>query len=135
MQAYKTILKAAASPDNAAKPYAAILTHLSSPSTPPTPVLLHCSAGKDRTGVICALILSLCGVSDDVVAHECKWPCCAALDASVPWEIRDCMTDFAPDSLTDLGLKSRHPDFLEQLMKEPALRKNPEGAKRMISSR
>jgi protein-tyrosine phosphatase len=33
------------------------------------PVLLHCSAGKDRTGVACALILSALGVSrEDVIA-------------------------------------------------------------------
>lgn len=33
------------------------------------PVLIHCSGGKDRTGVTCALLLSLLGVSrDDVMA-------------------------------------------------------------------
>ena len=31
---------------------------------------MHCTAGKDRTGVICALVLSLCGVEDEIVAHE-----------------------------------------------------------------
>jgi protein tyrosine/serine phosphatase len=29
------------------------------------PVVVHCVAGKDRTGVVCALTLSLLGVSDD----------------------------------------------------------------------
>lgn len=33
-------------------------------------MLIHCSLGKDRTGVICALILSLCGVSDEDVAKD-----------------------------------------------------------------
>jgi hypothetical protein len=75
----------------------------------PAPILLHCTAGKDRTGVICALVLSLCGVDDDVVAHEY--------------------------SLTDIGLKSRHPEFLRHLIKEPALAGNPLGARRMIGSR
>ncbi|PGH26924.1 hypothetical protein AJ80_01305 [Polytolypa hystricis UAMH7299] len=32
--------------------------------------LVHCTAGKDRTGVFCALILSLCGVADEIVADE-----------------------------------------------------------------
>ena len=39
------------------------------------------------------------------------------------------------DALTDLGLAPRKPEILTQLMKEPSLRENPEGAKRMISSR
>ncbi|MDG4823499.1 tyrosine-protein phosphatase [Asanoa sp. WMMD1127] len=34
------------------------------------PVLVHCVAGKDRTGVVCALTLSLLGVSDDDVAAD-----------------------------------------------------------------
>jgi len=34
------------------------------------PVVVHCVAGKDRTGVVCALTLSLLGVSDDDVAED-----------------------------------------------------------------
>jgi protein tyrosine/serine phosphatase len=34
------------------------------------PVVVHCMAGKDRTGVACALMLSLLGVSDDDVATD-----------------------------------------------------------------
>jgi len=34
------------------------------------PVLVHCVAGKDRTGVVCALTLSLVGVADDDVADD-----------------------------------------------------------------
>lgn len=33
-------------------------------------ILIHCTAGKDRTGLACALLLSLAGVSDDMVALE-----------------------------------------------------------------
>ncbi|BCS25507.1 tyrosine-protein phosphatase [Aspergillus puulaauensis] len=32
--------------------------------------LIHCAMGKDRTGVIFAIILSLAGVPDDIVAEE-----------------------------------------------------------------
>jgi protein-tyrosine phosphatase len=31
------------------------------------PVVVHCLAGKDRTGVVCALTLSLLGVADDAI--------------------------------------------------------------------
>jgi protein-tyrosine phosphatase len=34
------------------------------------PVVVHCMAGKDRTGVTCALALSLIGVSDDDIAAD-----------------------------------------------------------------
>ncbi|KAI1403126.1 protein-tyrosine phosphatase-like protein [Hypoxylon fuscum] len=112
--AYIDILTAAASPSNSYSPFKAILEHLagppspSSPSSPPAPCLIHCTAGKDRTGVIVGLILSLCGVPDEVVAHEY--------------------------SLTDLGLKSRHAELTAHLMANPLLQQDPEGAKRMISS-
>ncbi|KAI5867712.1 tyrosine phosphatase family-domain-containing protein [Durotheca rogersii] len=108
--AYEDILTAGASSDNGFRPFKTILEHLASPSpTPPSPCLIHCTAGKDRTGVICALILSLCGVDDEIVAHEY--------------------------SLTDLGLKSRHDEFIKHLMDNPVLRGNPLGAKRMVSAR
>ena len=34
------------------------------------PVVVHCVAGKDRTGVVCALTLSLLGVSDADIAAD-----------------------------------------------------------------
>lgn len=33
-------------------------------------ILVHCSAGKDRTGMFCALLLLLLGVDENTVAHE-----------------------------------------------------------------
>jgi protein-tyrosine phosphatase len=35
-----------------------------------TPLVFHCAAGKDRTGVAAALILSLLGVSDGVIIED-----------------------------------------------------------------
>jgi protein tyrosine/serine phosphatase len=32
--------------------------------------LVHCTAGKDRTGVFCSLLLLLLGVSKDVISRE-----------------------------------------------------------------
>jgi protein-tyrosine phosphatase len=34
------------------------------------PALVHCSAGKDRTGVVIALILAVLGVPDEVIAAD-----------------------------------------------------------------
>jgi protein tyrosine/serine phosphatase len=61
-RAYASIL------ENAPPSYKTILLHLA--NEPEKPLIVHCTAGKDRTGVICALVLSLCGVDDEVVAKE-----------------------------------------------------------------
>ncbi|MFY1700860.1 MULTISPECIES: tyrosine-protein phosphatase [Micromonospora] len=34
------------------------------------PVVVHCVAGKDRTGIVCALTLSVLGVSDEDIAED-----------------------------------------------------------------
>ncbi|MFY1633404.1 tyrosine-protein phosphatase [Solwaraspora sp. WMMB335] len=34
------------------------------------PAVVHCMAGKDRTGVVCAMALSLLGVRDSVIAED-----------------------------------------------------------------
>jgi hypothetical protein len=34
------------------------------------PVVVHCVAGKDRTGVVCALTLALLGVADEEIAED-----------------------------------------------------------------
>jgi protein tyrosine/serine phosphatase len=34
------------------------------------PVLFHCSSGKDRTGLIAALILAVCGLSDEEIFDD-----------------------------------------------------------------
>lgn len=108
VKAYSRILALGANPDHAYKPFPTILDHLSS-VRPPAPILIHCTAGKDRTGVICALILSLCGVSDEAVAHEY--------------------------SLTDIGLQPRRDEIVDQLLASDALKGNRAGAESMISSR
>jgi protein-tyrosine phosphatase len=34
------------------------------------PIVFHCAAGKDRTGIVAALLLSLLGVDDDIIAAD-----------------------------------------------------------------
>lgn len=86
--------------------YKTILSHLAQPS--PSPCIIHCTAGKDRTGVIVALLYLLCSVSPSTVANEY--------------------------SLTDKGLQHLKPLFTERLLKNPALQGNEEGVQNMISS-
>ncbi|CEI89058.1 hypothetical protein RMCBS344292_03431 [Rhizopus microsporus] len=33
-------------------------------------IIVHCTAGKDRTGIFCMLLLGLCGVDDEIIANE-----------------------------------------------------------------
>ncbi|KAG9285224.1 hypothetical protein G9A89_002120 [Geosiphon pyriformis] len=37
---------------------------------PASPLLIHCTAGKDRTGVACMLLLKLAGVDEETIARE-----------------------------------------------------------------
>ena len=48
--------------------YRKILEHVR--DRPEEPLIFHCTAGKDRTGVLGALIMRLCGVDDEVIAWE-----------------------------------------------------------------
>lgn len=111
--AYDSILTSAADPDHPYAPFATILNHLAGPE--PSPMLIHCTAGKDRTGVICALILSLCGVDDDTIAEEY--------------------------TLTQLGLRSRKSELVEHLLRVAetmnieSIKGNPEAAERMVGAR
>lgn len=94
--------------EHAPESYGTILRHLA--NEPEKPFIIHCTAGKDRTGVLCALILSLCGVSDEVIANEY--------------------------ALTSIGLSTEWKKaVIKHLMENPALAGNEEGAWNLISSK
>lgn len=92
---------------NGKEAYAVVLRHLATAGEGGT--MVHCTAGKDRTGVVVALVLLLLGVEEEVVAREY--------------------------ALTDLGLAELKPIYRERLLEMPALKGNEEGVERMISAR
>jgi hypothetical protein len=92
--------------------FAAVLNHIASDDFDPAaqkPILVHCTAGKDRTGVLCALILSLCDVPDEAVAEEY--------------------------GLTTLGMAAAKPALIKYLVSTPAFAGDEAGAERMLSSK
>ena len=62
--AYRNILL------NSRKALREILAHLRYNSTSHLPIVIHCTAGKDRTGVIVMVLLLLAGCSKDEIAKE-----------------------------------------------------------------
>lgn len=100
-RAYQDILR------SAPPSYRRILLHLA--GKPDEPCVIHCTAGKDRTGVLAALILELAGVDKDTIAQEY--------------------------ALTELGLKAWRPIVVEHLLQNPALEGRREGALNMVSAK
>lgn len=73
------------------------------------PFVVHCTAGKDRTGVFVALLLGLVGVEDDVIADEY--------------------------SLTEEGLREWIPVIVNNLLKEPEMKGDEAMVRRMVGAR
>ncbi|TFK38701.1 protein-tyrosine phosphatase-like protein [Crucibulum laeve] len=84
-----------------------ILTHIR--DHPESPCLIHCTAGKDRTGLVVAIILMMLGVDD-----------------------RDIIADYA---LTTIGLEPVIPIFVARLSKVKEYLDNEEGTRNMGSSK
>lgn len=103
VQAYRDILS------NAGPAFGEILRHLAQPDVEPSACVFHCTAGKDRTGLLAALLLSLAGASETVIADEY--------------------------SLTDVGLAPLRELFVERLLKNPVLAGDEVGVRNMVSSK
>ena len=69
----------------------------------------HCSAGKDRTGLVVAIILSLVGVDDETIATEYQ--------------------------LTERAMYGERDGIVDRLMLHPALKHDREAAVRMTSAK
>jgi len=72
-------------------------------------LLFHCTAGKDRTGIAAALLLSLAGVDNETIAHDY--------------------------SLTRVGREPFRESILKRLAQEPIFEANKSAALNMLSSR
>ncbi|KAI1922761.1 hypothetical protein LOZ58_001990 [Ophidiomyces ophidiicola] len=77
---------------------------------PTEPLLFHCTGGKDRTGVFAALVLRVAGVTDDgLIGKEYE--------------------------LTEVGMGSLREQFVQHLLKHPAIKEDPSAAYRMTSAK
>ncbi|KAF2153001.1 hypothetical protein K461DRAFT_293302 [Myriangium duriaei CBS 260.36] len=93
--------------DNGGNAYGAVLRHLAEEKE--GACLVHCTAGKDRTGVLVAILLLLLGVGEEEVAREY--------------------------SLTNKGLEHLREFYVERLLRTEVLKGDREGVERMITSR
>ena len=84
--------------DQGAAAIAASFAILGSPAR--LPAVFHCSAGKDRTGVLAALVLSVLGVPDEVVATDYHLSA-SAVERLVAW------------------LNATTPDLSEEMSRQP----------------
>ncbi|KAJ8086947.1 hypothetical protein AAF712_013344 [Marasmius tenuissimus] len=101
MELYSQIL------DHGGVAFGSILRHVR--DRPNEGFMFHCTAGKDRTGVIAAIILKLAGVDDQSIAE-----------------------DYA---LTRVGREPARAKILERLAKEPLFASNNEAALNMFTCR
>ena len=93
---------------------AMLFDRLSHPGAPP--VLLHCTAGKDRTGVAAALLLHALGVTRAAILSDYV-ETCARITGRVVEQARRTMTEVAGRPLTDESLRYLthvEPAFLDQ---------------------
>ncbi|KAI5993629.1 protein-tyrosine phosphatase-like protein [Pisolithus albus] len=101
IQLYSQIL------DHGGKAFGTILRHVR--DKPNSPFLFHCTAGKDRTGVMAAILLKLATVDDHYICHDY--------------------------SLTRVGREPDREKVIKRLSTEPLFAANTDAALRMLTSR
>jgi len=101
MELYSQIL------DHGGSSFAEVLRHIR--DRPGDGCLFHCTAGKDRTAVIAAILLSLAGVDDETIAVDYE--------------------------LTRIGREPDREKVLKRLAQEPIFADNKDAALNMLTSR
>jgi protein-tyrosine phosphatase len=98
--------------DNSGQQIRAALEVLAAPGT--TPAVFHCTAGKDRTGLLSAIVLSLLGVDEETVVAD------YALSGEAMGRLREKIIRKYPESETLLNnldqVFSAHPTKMENLL-------------------
>jgi protein-tyrosine phosphatase len=79
------------------------------------PLVIHCTAGKDRTGFACALILHALGVPDDVIAEDYLltnrfYRRDPAASPDLPQDVRDAIGSVHPSFLA-AGIEAVQADY------------------------
>ncbi|KAI0677306.1 protein-tyrosine phosphatase-like protein [Trametes maxima] len=92
--------------DSAGPAFGVVFRHIR--DRPDSPCLFHCTAGKDRTGILAAILLKLAGVDDETIAQ-----------------------DYA---LTRVGREPAREMIMKRLSKVPYFATNSEAALNMFSS-
>ncbi|KAI6152371.1 protein-tyrosine phosphatase-like protein [Pisolithus tinctorius] len=101
MQLYTQIL------EHGGTAFGTILRHVR--DKPNSPFLFHCTAGKDRTGIMAAILLKLASVEDHYICHDY--------------------------SLTRIGREPDREKVIRRLSTEPLFATNTDAALRMLTSR
>jgi protein-tyrosine phosphatase len=78
------------------------------------PVLFHCAAGKDRTGLVAALVLAVLGVPDEEIVAD--YALSAESVASVVARLNGIETYRALFGTIDAGANHPHPRHMESLL-------------------
>jgi protein tyrosine/serine phosphatase len=119
MELYSQIL------DHAGPSYGSILRHIR--DRPEDGCLFHCTAGKDRTGLIAAIILKVClssGISISIKLNE-RHQLAGVDDANIA-------KDYA---LTRIGREPARAKIMTRLAKEPLFASNNQAALNMFTCR
>jgi protein-tyrosine phosphatase len=85
------------------------------------PALIHCSAGKDRTGLVCALILRCLGVATDAIIADYMCSADDAATAALRPEIRRRIAAhgaYLPDDAMLDAMVTVQPDYLLGALEE-----------------